>query len=89
MTRNRAHRAALGVALAAAAVAATGVPSAQAQTYRPIGSYEYVTDYYANAAHTGQPVGYYIWGWCPNYFTLSGGTRTAYSTTFELACDPG
>jgi hypothetical protein len=89
MTRNRAYRAAFGVALAAAAVALTGVPSAQAQTYRPIGSYEWVTAYYANAAHTGQPVGSYIWGWCPNYFTLSSGTSTPYFTTFELACGGG
>jgi hypothetical protein len=86
MTRNRAYRAAFGVALAAAAVAATGVPPAQAQTNRPSNSYEFVTDYYANAAHTGQPVGYFIWGWCPNYFTLSGGTSTSYSTTSELGC---
>jgi hypothetical protein len=89
MTRNRAYRAAFGVALAAAAVAVTGVAPAHAQTDRPPSSYEWVTTYYANAAHTGQPVGSYIYGWCPNYFTLSSGTRTSYSTTFMLACDPG
>ena len=40
----------------------------------------FTTTYYASADHSGQPVGGFVYGYCPNYFSSTWGTRTSYST---------
>jgi hypothetical protein len=86
MTRNLGLRAALAVALAAAAVTTAGVLPAQAQS--PAGKLgnEFTFTYYANSAHTGEPVGAWTYGYCPSYFSVSWGTRTSYFVSSEEAC---
>jgi hypothetical protein len=86
MTKNLGKRAVLAVLLAAAAATTAGVLPAQAQS--PAGKLgnEFTYTYYANAAHTGEPVGGMIFGYCPSYFSNSWGTRTTYFVTSEEAC---
>jgi hypothetical protein len=86
MTRNRGSRAAFAVALAAAVITTTGALPAQAQS--PAGKLgnEFQYTYYANAAHTGAPVGGFTYGYCPSYFSTSWGTRTPYFVSSEEPC---
>ena len=86
MIRNRGSRALLTAVLAAAAIATTGALPAQAQS--PAGKLGNVfqSTYYANAAHTGAPVGEFTYGYCPSYFSTSWGTRTPYFVSSEEPC---
>lgn len=85
MTRHLGRRSAL-VALAATAVLTAGMLPAQAQSPAGKSGNVFTFTYYANAAHTGDPVGQWIYGYCPSYFTNSWGTRTAYQVESEQAC---
>ena len=85
MTKNVGGRAIFAV-LAAAAITAGGALPAQAQS--PAGKLgnQFTYTYYANAAHTGAPVGGLIFGYCPSYFSNSWGTRTSYFISSEEPC---
>jgi hypothetical protein len=86
MTRNRGNRAVAAAVLAAAALTAAVASPAQAQS--PAGKLgnQFTYTYYATAAHTGEPVGEWIFGYCPSYFSNSWGTKTSYFVTSEEAC---
>jgi hypothetical protein len=88
MIRNMGSRALAAVMLAVAAVATAGTLPAQAQAQGPAGKLgnEFIYTYYANAAHTGAPVGGFIYGYCPSYFSNSWGTRTPYFVSSEEPC---
>jgi hypothetical protein len=86
MTRNRGNRAVFAVALTAAALATAIASPAQAQS--PAGKLgnQFTYTYYATAAHTGEPVGEWVFGYCPSYFSNSWGTKTSYFVSSEEAC---
>jgi hypothetical protein len=85
MIRSLGNRAVLMVVLAAGITTAGALP-AQAQSQAGKLGNEFTYTYYANAAHTGAPVGAFTFGYCPTYFSYSWGTRTAYLVTSEEAC---
>jgi len=72
--------------LAAAAITTAGALPAQAQSPGGKLGNEFTYTYYANAAHTGAPVGGWTFGYCPTYFSNSWGTRTSYFVSSEEAC---
>ena len=86
MIRSLGHRAVCAMVLTAAAITTAGVLPAQAQS--PAGKLgnQFTYTYYANAAHTGAPVGEWTYGYCPSYFSNSWGTRTTYFVSSEEAC---
>ena len=86
MIRSLANRTIFTIVLAAAAITAAGTLPAQAQG--PAGKLgnQFTYTYYATAAHTGEPVGGWTFGYCPTYFSSSWGTRTTYFVTSEEPC---
>jgi hypothetical protein len=86
MIRNLGHRAVFAVVLAGAAIMTVGALPAQAQTPSGKLGTQVTYTYYANAAHTGEPVGEWIFGYCPTYFSDIFGTRTSYFVSSEEAC---
>ena len=70
------RRAAVVVAGCALAVA---VPTGDASATGKLG-HMFTYTYYATADHSGQPIGGYVYGYCPSYFSSSWGTRSTYST---------
>jgi hypothetical protein len=88
MTRNRRNRAIFAVVLTAAAFSAAGVLPAHAQSQTPAGRLgtQFTYTYYATAAHTGEAVGEWVFGYCPTYFSDTFGTKTAYYVLSEESC---
>jgi hypothetical protein len=87
VTKSLGNRVIFAVMLVAAVVTTAGVLPAQAQSPAAgkLGN-QFTYLYYANAAHTGEPVGEWVFGYCPSYFSHSWGTRTAYVVSSEEAC---
>jgi hypothetical protein len=85
MIRNLGNRAVFAVVLAAAMMTAGALPAQAQGTAGKLGN-QFTYTYYASAAHTGTPVGKWIFGYCPSYFSESFGTRTSYFVLSEEAC---
>jgi Family of unknown function (DUF6289) len=87
MTNKFGNRAMFAVALAAALTTTAGALPAQAQSPAAgkLGN-QFTYTYYSSAAHTGEPVGGWTFGYCPSYFSSSWGTKTTYFVTSEEAC---
>lgn len=87
MSRKLGKRAVFAAVLAAAAITTAGTLSAQAESPAAgkLGN-QFTYTYYANAAHTGAPVGGWTFGYCPTYFSSSWGTKTTYFVTSEESC---
>ena len=85
MTRNLGRRSVFAVVLAAAAFTAGTLPAQAANPPGKLGNI-FTQTYYANAAHTGSPVGGFTYGYCPTYFSNSWGTRTPYFISSEQPC---
>jgi hypothetical protein len=58
---------------------------AHAQSQTPAGRLgtQFTYTYYATAAHTGEAVGEWVFGYCPTYFSDTFGTKTAYCVLSE------
>jgi hypothetical protein len=85
MTRNLRNRAIFGAVLAAVALTAAGASPAHANAAGKLGT-QFTDTYYTNAAHTGEPVGEWVYGYCPTYFSDVYGTKTAYWVLSEESC---
>ncbi len=80
------RRAVVAGVLAAAALTTAAVVPAQAQN--PAGKLgtQFTETYYATSAHTGDPVGEWVYGYCPSYFSHLYGTKTAYFVLSSESC---
>ena len=85
MTRSLRSRAIFAVVLGAAAITTAVAQPAHASPAGKLGT-QFTETYYANAAHTGEPVGEWVYGYCPSYFSDMFGTKTAYSVLSSEAC---
>jgi hypothetical protein len=84
VTRKLGLRVTSALVLATAAATMAAVLPAQAQSHTGKLGNQFTYTYYATAAHTGSPVGEWTFGYCPTYFSVSSGTRTAYFVTSEM-----
>jgi hypothetical protein len=86
MTSKLRNRAIFAGALAAVAITTAAAVPAQAQS--PAGKLgtQFTDTYYATAALTGTPVGEWVYGYCPTYFSDMFGTKTAYYVLSEESC---
>ncbi|TDP94895.1 hypothetical protein [Labedaea rhizosphaerae] len=76
------RRAAAVAAGCALAVTMTGGPASATGKLGHMFTYTY----YSSSAHTGEPVGGYVYGYCPSYFSSTWGVRTAYFTSTVEEC---
>jgi hypothetical protein len=86
MTRKITGTGMFAVVLTAAALTMASALPAQAVS-PAIGTGYLMTDtYWATAAHTGTPVGYHTWGYCPELVSIVSGTSSAYITASTQPC---
>jgi hypothetical protein len=85
MTSKLRKRALYAGVLAAVAITTAAAVPAQAQSHGKLDT-QFTDTYYATAALTGSPVGEWVYGYCPTYFSDLFGTKTAYYVLSEESC---
>jgi hypothetical protein len=85
MTSKLRNRVIFAGVLAAVAVTTAAAVPAQAQSHGKLDT-QFTETYYATSADTGTPVGEWVYGYCPTYFSDMFGTKTAYFVLSSESC---